>query len=81
MASKAGDRALNGDPEDILVHTFDISETMHMTFQGRSCNIYDSNGNHVRTLGPGKDEAEVLAGYKCYVMKAEVKFEKKKQVT
>jgi len=79
MSAKAGDKALSGEWEEIGAHKFDITEDMTMTFQGRSCNITDSEGKLVEKLGTedGQVTREVLAGYKCYVMWARIKLEKR----
>jgi len=79
MSAKAGDKALSGEWEEIGGHKFEITEDMTMTFEGRSCNIADGEGNLVEKLGTenGQVTREVLAGYKCYVMRAQIKFEKR----
>ena len=79
MSVKRGEKALNGEWEKISALAFEISEDMTMEFQGKSCNIADSEGNLVENLGEGHGQVsrEVLAGYRCYVMRAWVKFEKK----
>jgi len=46
-----GERAFNGEWEQIGAQYFDITEDMIMEFQGRSCNIADSEGNLVEKLG------------------------------
>jgi hypothetical protein len=52
---------------------------MTLLFQGRSCNILDSEGNLIEKLGEehGLVERDVCPGHKCYVMKAQVKFQRK----
>jgi hypothetical protein len=80
MSSDAGKKALAGDWVEIGAELFEITEDMLLSFEGRSCNIQDEEGNLVKQLGEkdGKVEDEsVLAGYRCFVMKAFVKFEKK----
>jgi len=79
VGEKVGEKAFNGEWEEISACAFEITEDMTMEFQGRSCNIADSEGNLVENLGTehGQVTREVLAGYRCYVMKAKVKFEKK----
>jgi len=79
MSAKAGDKALSGEWEDIGARKFDITEDMTMTFEGRSCNIQDGEGKLVEKLGTedGQVTREVLAGYKCYIMWARIKFEKR----
>lgn len=73
-----GDTALSGEWEEIKALKFDITDNMTMEFQGASCNIADSQGNLVETLGAkdGRAQREVLPGYRCYVIRAWVKFEK-----
>ena len=79
MPTKLGDKALSGQWEEIGACRFEIPEDMTMEFQGKSCNIVDGEGNTVEELGPdhGRVTREVLAGYKCYVLKAWIKFERK----
>jgi hypothetical protein len=79
MSANVGDKALNGEWEQIGAKYFDMTEDMTMEFQGRSCNIKDGEGSLVEKLGPehGRVTREVLAGYRCYVLKAWVKFERK----
>ncbi|OCL04532.1 hypothetical protein AOQ84DRAFT_115850 [Glonium stellatum] len=79
MSAKVGDKALSGKWEDIGAHVFEITEDMTMTFEGRSCNIEDGEGKLVKALGTedGQVTREVLAGYRCYVMRARIKLEKK----
>lgn len=79
MSAKAGDKALSGEWEEIGARKFEITEDMTMTFEGISCNIQDGEGKWVEELGTedGQVAREVLAGYKCYVMKAKIKFEKR----
>jgi len=50
-----------------------------MTFKGRSCNITDNKDKLVVAYGPddGEVQKDVMAGYKCYVMRANIKFERK----
>lgn len=74
-----GGAAFSGQWEKISAHKFEIAEDMIMTFEGTSCNIQDNNRKLVESLGTGdgKVTREVLAGYRCYVIKASVKFEKK----
>ena len=50
-----------------------------MTFKGRSCNIIDSKGKVVEELGIKDRQVikEVLAGYKFYVIRAQIKFKKR----
>jgi len=78
MPSENGKKALNGEQVWIEGDRFEITENMTMTFEGGSCNIEDGEGNGVDTLGAndGNVTREVLVGYKCYVMRAWVKFEK-----
>jgi len=79
-AKKVGDTALSGEWEQVGAQYFDITEDMTMHFQGRSCTIQDSaDGNLVEQLGAGQGSVtrQVLAGYRCTVLMAWVKFEKK----
>ena len=78
MSSKVGEKALSGQFEEIGAHKFEITEAMTMTFEGTSCNIQDGEKNLVASLGTadGQVTRQVLAGYRCYIMKASVKFEK-----
>lgn len=80
--SEVGARALNGKTEWIMNHKFEIEADMVMEFEGASCNIADADGKIVDTLGPddGKVERDVHTKYRCYVMRASVKFEPKAAV-
>lgn len=77
--SKVGDKALGGEWETISNYKFEITEEMTLSFEGRSCNILDSEGRLIEKLGEkdGLVERDVCSGYQCYVMKAKVKFERK----
>ncbi|OJD20776.1 hypothetical protein ACJ73_07887 [Blastomyces percursus] len=79
MSEILGNKALRGEWEDIGALKFEMSEDMIVTFEGRSCHIEDSEGRHVDTLGSedGRVTREVLEGYRCYVLKAKIKFEKR----
>jgi len=79
MSVQRGAKAFNGEWEKISAKAFDIPEDMTMEFQGKSCNIMDGEGNVVEQLGEdhGRVSREVLAGYRCYVIRAWVKFERK----
>lgn len=79
MSSENGKKALEGEWVRIAGDQFDMSEDMIITFEGESCNITDGEGNPVYTfgIGDGRVTRNVLAGYRCYVMKAYVKFEKR----
>lgn len=79
IMSNVGDAASSGQWEQISAHKFEINEDMIMTFEGTSCNIQDSERRLVESLGSGDGRVtrDVLAGYRCYVIKASVKFEKK----
>jgi hypothetical protein len=50
-----------------------------MIFKGILCNIQDSKGKWVEELGieDGQIVKEVFTGYKCYMMKAKIKFKKR----
>lgn len=80
--STVGNKALNGEREWIMNHKFEIEADMVMEFEGASCNIADIDSTIVDTLGPedGKTEREVHRKYRCYVMRAWVKFERKTTV-
>lgn len=75
--SETGDKALGGNWEKISAFAFEIEEDMTMEFEGQSCNIADSEGKLVEKIGEGYATRDVLAGYRCYVMRARVKFVKK----
>ncbi|PGG95017.1 hypothetical protein AJ80_10046 [Polytolypa hystricis UAMH7299] len=79
--SDVGEKALNGEWEKISNKCFEIKESMVMTFEGRSCNIADAEGKAIPNgnlgLADGQTTREVEAGYRCYVIRARVKFEKK----
>jgi len=79
MSVKRGDKAINGEWEKISALAFEITEEMTMEFHGKSCNIADSEGNLVEQLGEdnGQVSRDLLAGYRCYVIRAWVRFEKK----
>jgi hypothetical protein len=51
MSAKVGDKAFNGEWEQIGAQYFDITEDMTMEFQGKSCNIADGAGSLVEKLG------------------------------
>jgi len=74
--SSQWERALEGETVEINGHSFEIKEDMTMTFEGRSCNIFDAEGNVVEQLGTkdGKVTREVRAGFRCNVMKGKIKF-------
>ena len=50
-----------------------------MIFKSRLCNITDGEGKVVEELGieDGQVTKEVLAGYKFYIIRAWIKFEKR----
>lgn len=75
--SETGDRALSGDWEKISAFAFEMAEDMTMEFEGQSCNILDSEGMLVEKIGQSSAKKDVLAGYRCYVIRARVKFAKK----
>jgi len=52
-----------------------------MEFQGKSYNITDSEGNMVKELGKGHGRVlrDILTGYRCYVMRAWIKFKRKSE--
>jgi hypothetical protein len=79
MTTTVGNKALHGEWEEIGAHKFEMLEDMTMTFEGISCNIQDGKGSLVRTLGKkdGQVTQEVLTGYRCYVIRSRIKFEKK----
>lgn len=76
-----GEKAIHGEWEYISNKCFEIEEDMVMKFEGRSCNIADRDGNLVPNGELRSPDVEitrdVLAGYRCYVMRARVKFERK----
>lgn len=80
MSTNVGDRALAGENEWIMNHRFEITEEMTMEFNGESCNIANPDGPD-EELGPrdGQVTRKVDAGYRCYVMRAWVKFQKAAQ--
>ena len=51
MFTKAGDKALSGEQEEIKGHKFKITEDITMTFKGILCIIKDSKGKLVKELG------------------------------
>jgi len=79
MPTKLGDKTFSGKWEEIGAKVFEITEDMTMEFQGKSYNIVDGEGGLVENLGTehGRVTREVLTGYRCYVMRAWIKFEKK----
>lgn len=81
MSNIVGLKALRGEWEKIVVNCFEIEEDMIMGFEGRSCKIMDQERNIIPDgkLGSnhGRVEREVLAGYRCLIMRALVRFEKK----
>lgn len=83
MSDAVGEKALSGEWETISNNCFEIQDDMIMEFEGRSCNITDSEGNPIPDgqFGPddGRVEKEVLVGYRCYIMRALVRFEKKER--
>lgn len=50
-----------------------------MTFEGQSCNITDNKDEPIFAYGSSDGEVQknIKAGYKCYVMRAHIKFERK----
>lgn len=84
MSDTMGEKALNGEWEKISIKCFEIQEDMIMGFEGRSCNITDSEGNPIPNGTYGPDDGlvegkEVPAGSRCYIMRAHVRFERKQQ--
>lgn len=77
MSVKVGDKALSGEWEEISNKVFEITESLIMEFQGKSCNILDGEGNVLEQLSEGYAEREVDSGYRCYVMKAKIRFTKR----
>lgn len=81
MTDAVGEKALSGEWEKISNKCFEIREDMIMSFKGDSCNIVDGEGNLIPDgcLGPddGEAEREVKPGYRCYVMRAMVRFKGK----
>ncbi|KAE8130820.1 hypothetical protein BDV38DRAFT_43062 [Aspergillus pseudotamarii] len=79
MAGNVGDKALQGEWEEISVYIFEIKEYMIMEFEGVSCNILDGEGK--QQAGPfneknGLVEHPVRPGDRCFVLKARIKFKK-----
>ncbi|PTU21072.1 hypothetical protein P175DRAFT_0501702 [Aspergillus ochraceoroseus IBT 24754] len=79
MAGNVGDKAMQGEWEEILVCVFEIKECMIMEFEGVSCNILDEEGK--QQAGPFNEEnglvkQEVRSGDQCFVLKARIKFER-----
>ena len=77
--SRVGERALSGETERISAQCFEINEDMLMTFEGQSCNITDNKDEPIFAYGSSDGEVQknIKAGYKCYVMRAHIKFERK----
>jgi len=52
---------------------------MTITFKGRLCNIKDGKGKVVKELGIEDRQVikEVLTRYKCYIIRAWIKFKKR----
>jgi len=78
MSVTTGEKALKGEWERISAFVFEIAQDMTIEFEGMSCNVLDSEGTVVETLGENDESVKrkVYAGYRCYVMKAWVRFEK-----
>lgn len=78
-AKVVGAKALSGQWEQVGAQYFDVAEDMTMEFQGRSCEIQDGAGGVVEKLSAehGRVTRDVLAGYRCYVLRAWVRFERK----
>jgi hypothetical protein len=80
MTDVVGQKALNGEWERISNKCFEIQEDMVMSFEGQSCNIADSEGKPVPNgslgIADGRVLRDVKTGYRCYIMRANVKFEK-----
>ena len=79
MSIKAGDKALSREQEEIRGHKFEITEDITMTFKGILCIIKDSKGKLVKELGieDGQVIKGVLARYKCYIIRVQIKLEKR----
>lgn len=77
--SRVGERALSGETERISAKCFEIKEDMLMIFEGQSCNITDNKDEPIFAYGSNDGEVRenVKAGYKCYVMRAHIKFKRK----
>jgi len=75
---RVGDLALSGQWEEIMAQYFDIKEDMTMEFQGEYCNIEDAAGSFVEQFdkNSGEVKKDVFVGFRCYVMKAKVRFTK-----
>lgn len=80
MAENVGDKAMQGEWEYISVRIFEITENMTMEFEGVSCNILNEAGD--QQAGPfsekdGLVKREVRPGDRCFVLNANVKFERR----
>lgn len=83
MTDAVGEKALRGEWEKISNKCFEIQNDMVMCFKGDSCNIVDGEGNLIPhgCIGSTVEETEreVKPGYRCYIMRAMVKFKEKSQ--
>ena len=70
----AGEVVLGGDWEYFFARYFDITDDIIMEFDGELCNILDAAGNTLETIEGKMAEREVHPGYRCYVIRAKVKF-------
>ena len=76
---KVGVKALSDKWKKISAYAFEIIENIIIEFQDSSCNITDSDGNLIEALGEkyGRITRDILASYRCYVIKIRIKFGKK----
>ena len=79
ISAKARDKAFNREWEEIGGHIFKITKDITIIFKGRLCNIKNGKGKLVKALGikNGQVIKEVFAGYKCYIIQAQIKLEKR----
>ncbi|KAJ0416719.1 hypothetical protein BJY00DRAFT_291021 [Aspergillus carlsbadensis] len=77
MAETVGDKALQGEWEEISIRVIAIKEHMTMEFEGVSCNILDETGKQHAGHFSEKDglvKREVRPGDRCYILKARITF-------
>jgi hypothetical protein len=78
MPTDNGQNALDGVRTYIDGERFEIHEEMLIIFEGQSCNILDKEGTEIFAFRQhdGIKTEKVLPGYKCYVLKGWVYFQK-----
>lgn len=85
MSGSVGERALNGTWESISNKRIRIPEDITMEFKGKSCNIMDGE-KIIESINAPKDKEEVEVtrdvskGNFCYIMLANIKFEKRHNI-